>query len=109
MNPLASSLLRYRADGSSFDKLSWDQALALIFNTSAYFVDPLDYAAHQREDVKADVGDRGTAPFENRVGVTADERDVLRYQNAPVSEILLGGDEVRHLGEDQRGGRSVFK
>ena len=101
--PFALLLFR-RADRPALDELGLGEARAAVVLAAGHVVGPAHNAPHHRAGVPTDVSDRRLEPGEGRVGLAANERNVLRCQDAPPGEVLLGSGEDGCLVDDQRGG-----
>jgi hypothetical protein len=66
-----------RADGSSFDELRRGVGGFALVLTETELADPTDDVIHHRAGVPPDVGDFRLAPVEERMGVTADQRNIF--------------------------------
>lgn len=89
----------------ALDEPRFGKALAAIILPACHVAGPAYDSTHHRAPVPVEVGDRGLAPYEARVVIGADQRDVLRYSEAPPGKIVVGSVVEIRFVEDESGGR----
>lgn len=75
---------------STLDELCLDKYLAAVVLASGYVIDPAHDAPDHRIGVSIRVGNGGPTSIEARIGVAADQRDILRHLQPSVAEELQG-------------------
>ncbi len=95
------NVLRCRSDGPAGDELYRGEGLSRIRPTMGYVVDPLDDSAYDRASIPVDVCDRRTAIREKGAAVSANQRNILGYPEAAISQELKSTEKKRGIINDQ--------
>ena len=79
----------YDSNGPALDELRLTDHLPAVVLPACHIVHPSHSVPHPDTTVIADVSDSRMAPGKARVGVAADDRDILRHTNSLVEQELF--------------------
>jgi hypothetical protein len=83
----------HRSDHSTLDELGLVKSLSMRPLAASQMVRPAHGTSHQADRLPAEEGNRRDIPSEKRIGIIADQGDILRGRDAAAGEVLLRSGE----------------